>query len=157
VRLKEIALARGAVELSPGTTTGMAVGTEVAQPESAAIATAPMGAEVHGGVHRAGASRARGHRLGWRRRRLAGLWGFSLTQGALRSLGQARKRFEFLGAFASGWLGKHDRLVRGSGIAGPQPAEHQEDTHQRHETELVEQEGGYHGNAPADDGGRGTL
>ena len=38
--------ARGAVELSPGTATGMAVGTEVAQPEPAAIATARMGTEV---------------------------------------------------------------------------------------------------------------
>ena len=58
---------------------------------------------------------------------------------------------------ASGWLGWHDRLVRGNGAIGPQPAEHQEDAYQRHETELVEKEGGYHGNAPADNGVRGIL
>jgi hypothetical protein len=56
-------------------------------------------------------------------------------------LGQASKRFGFFGALASGWLGWHARLVRGSGIVGPQPAEHQEDVHQRHETEVVEKEG----------------
>ena len=36
-------------------------------------------------------------------------------------------------------------------------AEYQEDAHQRPETELVDKEGWYHGNAPADDGVRGTL
>ena len=86
-----------------------------------------------------------------------GLCGFSLTQGARRALGQASKRLGFLGALASGGLGWHERLVRGSGIVGPQPAEHQEDAHQRHETELVEKERWYHGNAPADDGVRETL
>ena len=86
-----------------------------------------------------------------------GLCSFSLTQGALRALGQARKRLGFLGALASGGLGWHERLVRSSGIVGPQPAEHQEDAHQRHETEVVKQEGWYQGNAPAEDGVRGTL
>lgn len=50
--LRKIAFARGAMELSPGTATGMAVGTEVAQPEPAAIATARMGAEMLGGIYR---------------------------------------------------------------------------------------------------------
>jgi hypothetical protein len=83
--------------------------------------------------------------------------GFSLTQGARRSLGQASKRFGFLEALASGRLDWHERLVRSSGIVGPQPAEPQEDAHQRHETELVDKESWYHGNAPADDGVRETL
>ena len=77
--------------------------------------------------------------------------------GARRSLRQASKRCGFLGALASGWLGWHERLVRGSGGVGPQPAEHQEDAHQHHETEWVDKEGWYHGNAPAEDGVRGTL
>ena len=42
--------------------------------------------------------------------------------------------------------------MRGSSVVEPQPAEHQEDAYQRHKTKLGEQEGGYHGNAPADDG-----
>jgi len=83
--------------------------------------------------------------------------GLSLTQGARRSLGQASKRCGLGGAFVSGWCGGHDWLVRGSGGVGPEPAEHQEDAHQRHETELVDKERWYHGNAPADDGVRETL
>ena len=135
----------------------MAIGAEIAPPQPAAIATARMGTEMLRGVHAAGPAGRRGHRLRWRRRRLGGLCGFLLTPGALRSLGQASKRFGFLGALASGWLGWHGRLVRGSSGVGPQPAEHQEDVHQRHETELVDKEGWYHGNAPAEDGVRGTL
>jgi hypothetical protein len=44
--LGKVAVARGAVELSPGTATGIAVGPEIPQPEPAAIATACMGTEV---------------------------------------------------------------------------------------------------------------
>ena len=136
---------------------GMAIGAQIAPPEPAAIATASMGAEVLRGIYGARPAVRRGHRLGWRRRRLGGMGGFALTPGARRSLGQASKRFGFLGALASGGRGWHERLVRGSGVVGPQPAEHQEDAHQCHETELVEKERWYHGNAPADDGVRGTL
>src|SRR5215475_4899931 len=153
----EIPLARGALELAPGPAIGMAIGAQIAPPEPAAIATASMGAEVLRGIYGARPAVRRGHRLGWRQRWLVGMGGFSRTQGARRSLGQAGKRFGFLGALASGWRGWHDQLVRGSGVVGPQPAEHQEDAHQRYETELVDEERWYHGHAPADDGVRGTL
>ena len=155
--LQKIPLARRAVQLAPGAAAGVTVGAQIAESKPAPIATAPMRAEVLRGLHGARPAVRRGHRLGWRRRWLGGLCGFSLTQGARRSLGQASKRFGFLGACTSGWLGWHARLVRGSSIVGPQPAEHQEDAPQRHETKLVEQEGRYHGNAPAEDGVRGTL
>src|SRR5215471_10134132 len=98
----EIPRARGALELAPGATIGMAIGPQIAPPQPAAIATASMGAEVLRGLHGARPAGRRGHRLGWRRRRLVGLCSFSLTQGALRALGQARKRLGFLGALASG-------------------------------------------------------
>ena len=62
-----------------------------------------------------------------------------------------------MGSLVSWGLGGRDRLARGSGVVGPQPAEHQEDVHQSNEPELVEKEGWYHGNAPPEDGGRGTL
>src|SRR5205823_13137171 len=42
---------RGAVALAPGAATGMAMGAEMPPPQPAAIATAPMGAEVLRGVH----------------------------------------------------------------------------------------------------------
>src|ERR1043166_176737 len=141
VVFREIPLARGALELAPGAAIGMAIGAQIAPPEPAAIATAPMGAEVLRGLHGARPAVCRGHRLGWRRRRRGGLCRLSLTQGAWRSLGQASKRFGFLGARASGWLGWHERLVRGSGVVGPQPAEHQEDANQRPEPEWVEKGG----------------
>src|SRR5262249_47948665 len=144
-----IPLARGALQLAPGAAMGMAIGAQIAPPQPAAIATAPMGAEVLRGLHGARPAVRRGPRLRWRRRWLGGLGGFALTPGARRSLGQASKRFRFLRALASGGRGWHDRLVRGSGVIGPEPAEHQEDAPQRHETEVVKQEGWYHGNAPA--------
>ena len=53
------------------------------------------------------------------------------------------------------WYGEHS-LNRFSVPMLPN-TQHQEDAQQRHETELVEQEGWYHGNAPVEDSGRGTL
>jgi hypothetical protein len=79
------------------------------------------------------------------------------TPGAMGPLGQSYKRFGFMGSLASWGLGWRNRLARGSGVVEPQPAEYQEDIHQSNEPELVEKEGWYHGNAPAEDGGRGTL
>ena len=81
-----------------------------------------------------------------------GLGGFSLTQGALRPLGQAGKRFGFLGARASRWLGWHNRLATGSGMIGLQQAEHEEDTYQSYKPKVVEKESRYHGNAPTKSG-----
>src|SRR4030095_112900 len=98
----EIPLARGALELAPGAAIGMAIGAQIAPPEPAAIATAPMGAEVLRGIHGARPAVRRGQRRGWRRRRLVGMGGFSLTQSALRSLGQAGKRRGRLGAWTFG-------------------------------------------------------
>ena len=42
-------------------------------------------------------------------------------------------------------------------LKGKRPEEKEITTAQRHETELVEKEGWYHGNAPVEDGVRGTL
>ena len=83
--------------------------------------------------------------------------GFALTQGAMGPLGQSCKRFGFVGTRASRRLGGHERLATGSGGGGPQPAEHEEDAHQSHEPELVDKEGWYHGNVPAEDGAMGAL
>ena len=77
--------------------------------------------------------------------------GLMLTQSALRPLGQAGKRFGFLGARASRWLGWHNRLATGSGMIGPQRAEQEEDTHQSYKPKVVEKESRYHGKAPTED------
>ena len=84
---RKIALARGALELSPGATTGMTVGPQVAQPEPAAIVTTAVGTKVHGRIHRPGAAVRGRHRLRgcWRRR--VGMGGLVFTQDALRPLG----------------------------------------------------------------------
>jgi hypothetical protein len=91
--------------LSPRAATGMAVGTPVPQPQPAAIATAPMGTAVHRGVHRAGASMARGQRLGWRRRRRVRMGRFMLTLGAMGPLGQVLQKVWVIGSLASWGLG----------------------------------------------------
>ncbi len=124
VMLRERALARGTLELSPRAATGMAVGAQVPQPQPAAIATAGMGTEVPRGVHRAGAAGGRGHRLGWHRRPRLGMRGFLRTQGTRRFVRQARKRFGVVGALAArceglGWLclGRH-------ALAGPGEVQH---------------------------------
>src|SRR5262249_49246213 len=120
-------------------------------PQPAAIATAPMGAKVLRGVHGARPAVRRGHWLGWCWRRHVGMASLMLTQGALRPLGQAGKRFGVLGARASRRLGGHNRLVTGSGMIGLQQAEHEEDTYQSYKPKVVEKESRYHGNAPTED------
>src|SRR5262245_18151805 len=153
MRLQKVACAGGALELAPGSTAGMAVGTQVPQLQPAAITTAPMGTEVHGGIHRAGASMARGSRLGWwRRRRRMGR--FMLTPGAMGPLDQSCKRLGVIGSLVSWGLGWRDRLARGSSGGGP---EHQEYIHQSHEPELLEKASWYHGHALPENGGRGIF
>src|SRR5262249_40397478 len=119
VSLQKVALTRGTVQLSPRTTTGMVVGTQVPQPQPAAIPIALMGAEVHGGVHRAGAAMARGPQLGWRRRRRGRMGRVMRTPGARVPLGQSCKRFGCMGSLASWGLGWRDWLARGSSGVGP--------------------------------------
>src|SRR5262245_25118546 len=98
VRLKKIRTACHAVQLPPGSTAGMAVGSEVAQSRPPMIVTARMRAELVLGVHLAWAS-PRGTGRRWRSRRWlrAGVDGV-LTGGTERLLGQADKGLRVLGA-----------------------------------------------------------
>ena len=64
VMLRKVALARGTVALAQRAAMRMAMGAQIAQPEPAAIATAPMGTAMPGGVHRVGAPEGRGHGVG---------------------------------------------------------------------------------------------
>src|SRR5215475_6031856 len=92
VVLRNVASARGTLELPPGATIGMAIGPQIAPAQPAAIATAGMGTEVPGGVHRARAAVGRGHRLGWHWRWRLGMHRFVLTQGTRRFVRQPRAR-----------------------------------------------------------------
>src|SRR5262249_13090925 len=98
--LGKIAFTGSAVELAPETATRMAVGTEIAQPEPAVIATAHMGTEVLGGIDRARASMRRRHWVGAHSRGRLGRRDILRTQGAARLLGQAGKRFGVVGVLA---------------------------------------------------------
>src|SRR5256712_9138514 len=93
VGLLEIALASRAVELQPGATTWMAVGTEIAQPRPAPIGTGGVRAELLRGVHLARASPAGDDRQ-WGGR-WQGLWslGRLLTGRTVRLVEEARKGF----------------------------------------------------------------
>ena len=106
--LREIPLARGALELAPGAAIGMAVGAQIAPPEPAAIATARVGTEVLRGVHSTRTSGGRRHGVRWHWRRRLGKRGLSLTQSARRPLGQSSKRLGLLGTCTFGL----ERLAR---------------------------------------------
>src|SRR5262245_49835793 len=103
--LRKIALARGPLEWAPGAPIGMLIGAQVPPPQPAAVIAAGMGTAMPRSVHCAGAAMGWGQRRGWHRRRHVRRGRFSLTQGALRSLGQVRKRYGVFGALASEWLG----------------------------------------------------
>ena len=62
--LQKVAATDAAQQLPPGTTTGMAIGTEIAPAHPAAIGTVGVGAEMRGGVHLATAPPC-GHDAGW--------------------------------------------------------------------------------------------
>src|SRR5262249_35655380 len=56
MRLQKIPLARRAVELPPGATTGMTIGSEIAKPQPPPVITTGMRTKVHGSVDRTGTS-----------------------------------------------------------------------------------------------------
>src|SRR5215470_5855285 len=102
VVLRNVASARGTLELPPGATIGMAIGPQIAPSQPTAIATAGMGTEVPGGVPRAGTAVGRGHRLGRHWRGRLGMRRFVLTQGTRWCVLQARERVGLGGALALG-------------------------------------------------------
>ena len=62
--LQKVAATDDAQQLPPGTTTGMAIGTEIAPAHPAALGTVGVGAERGGGIHLATAPPC-GHEAGW--------------------------------------------------------------------------------------------
>src|SRR5262245_35342724 len=107
---QKVALAPEAVQLSPGTAAGMAIGPQVVQPQPPAIVTIGVGTKMPRGVHRPGAPVRWGPGIGRHRSRGGGMHGVALTQSAVRPLREARQRFGLGGAFAlrprwHGWDG----------------------------------------------------
>src|SRR5262245_36289755 len=66
--LQKVAVARSAMELAPGTTTGMTVGAQIAQTEPPPVITTGMRTKVQRGVNLTGAPVRRGHGGWWYRR-----------------------------------------------------------------------------------------
>jgi hypothetical protein len=90
--LGKIAVARGAVKLTLGAATGMAIGPQVVQSQPAAIITSGVGTKVPGGVHRPGTAVRERHGIGPSRRRWRSLAGLVFTQHTVRLVRQALER-----------------------------------------------------------------
>src|SRR5262249_11756679 len=100
---EEVALAGRAMQLPPGTTARMPVGTEIASPHPAPRGTVRLGAEVRRRVHLARAA-ARGHEAGWRAPGRLGARHNGLHTGlAAGRVGEARKRLRDPRALAGWW------------------------------------------------------
>src|SRR5262249_32135051 len=127
MRFRKIALARRAVELTPGATTGMTVGPEIATPEPASVVTTGMRTKMPAGVDLTGTPVRRGHGVGRHWRRHLGKRGRLLTQGTGRLVCQARERFGLGGTLA---LGLRWRGWSGQAWLGPSDVQHDEEPHE---------------------------
>ena len=124
MRLQEIAFASGAVELTPGTTIGMAIGPQVARPQPAAISAVAVGTKVHRGVDDPGTPVGRVHGGVWQRRRWLGRRGFLVTQGTMGFLGRPCKRLRLFGALTPWCDGGSRSLLCRDASAGPGGVQH---------------------------------
>src|SRR5216684_6983356 len=121
----EIATTAGAMQLAPGATVGVTIGTDIAEPDPAPIVAGGMGAEVPRRVHLARAA-ARGHDTGWRApgRLGAGRVGL-LTGGTGGRAGEARKRLRVAGALARWQDGLHWSPLCRRALARPGSMQHE--------------------------------
>jgi hypothetical protein len=105
----------------------MTIGPQVVQPRPATIVTAEVGAEVHGGIDRPGASVRFRHRSRPSRRRWRGVRGVLFTQRTVGLLRQSSKGFGLAGASTLG-LGGHG--WGGLSGFGPREVQHDEEPHE---------------------------
>src|SRR5712671_7340160 len=148
VGLLEIASTAAAMQLAPRATAGMPVGSDIAQPYPAAIATVGIGTEMVGGVDLARPS-SRGSHAGWRATgRLGAVLVGLLTGGTGGRAGEARKRLRVAGALARrqrlGWP-----LLPCGTLVWPGIMQHDAEPEESQEHQLVEKEVCYHGKAPS--------
>src|SRR5262245_48138899 len=138
--LQKVSLTRGTVELAPRATTGMTVGTQIAQAEPPPVITTGMRTEVLRGVHLTGSPVRRDHGVGRYRRRRFGRRCVSFTQGAMRLLGEPLKGF---GLVRVGPLGLEGLWLDGCGWCthrafGPGEVQHDEEPDEGEQDELIE-------------------
>src|SRR5262249_29144385 len=125
--LGKIAVARGAVKLTPGAATGMAIGPQVVQSQPAAIITSGVGTKVPGGVHRPGTAVCERHGIGPSRRRWRSLAGLVFTQHTVRLVRQALERCGLGRTLALGLEGRAWRGGRGRAARRPAEMQHDEE------------------------------
>jgi hypothetical protein len=146
--LQKIATTDHTQQLPPGTPTGMAIGAEIAPTHPAPIGTIWVRAEVHRGIDVAAAPPCERDARGRSGRSLRVGIGGVLTGAAGRLGGEARKEFRrtvVLGPW--GWGGQGCR-ARG-GVARPRPLEHNAQSYECNQCELVEEQMRYHGKTPS--------
>src|SRR5437773_699187 len=124
VRLQKIALTGTAVQLAPGSTAGMPVGTEIAPVHPAPIVAVGIGAEMLCGVHLAWASPAGGNQRWGGRWRDLWVLGHLLTGRTVRLVDEARKGFRLAAAHTQWWCGLGWRRTLGTTVTWPHPMEH---------------------------------
>src|SRR5262245_11507615 len=139
VRLREIALARDTLQLTPSLATGMAVGANIATPEPAVIRAIVIGTELPRGVDGAPASPREDDHRRWRAR------GFEtsieplltgLTQGFVDISGEG---FGVFGPLAPGF-GRLERPLECRTSRGRAPDMHEEtDQHESDNEKLLKQ------------------
>ena len=157
VMLGKVAFAGRTVALTPRATAGMAVGAQVAQPQPAAVGTARMRTKVPRGVDGPGAAVGRGHRLGSYRRRWRERRRFLVAQDTERLVRQAAKRLRLLAACASGRAGyRGPRCLRPAG-AWPRQRQHDKESQESQDHQLIVKERWNHGIAPLYGGGNGGI
>src|SRR5215831_15179420 len=138
--LLEIAITARAMQPPPGATTGMPIGTDIAEPDPAPIGTVRMRAEMPRGVHLARPSPRR-HDTGWRATGCLGDGLVGLLTGGKEGLaGEARKRLRVAGTLARrrqrfGWL-----LIPSGTRVWPGIMQHDAEPEESQEHQLVEKE-----------------
>jgi hypothetical protein len=142
-------LIRRPPQLPPGTTTWVAICTDIVQAAPASIGTVGMGTEVHRGIHLTWASLGKGHRCGWLRRGWRRGHSLLLAGGTIGLMGETWKRFGFGRALAR-CLGRPERFgARGGAVVGPHHVEHETQPHKADEQQPVEKRIWNHGIIPS--------
>jgi len=143
--LLKVALTLETIQLTPGTATWMAIGSDVATARPPLIRTVGMGAEMPRGLHLARPS-PRGDDAGWRAPGRLGDVLVGLLTGGTRGLaGEARKGLGLTVALGQWAWGLRYRRTHGGGVAGPRPLEHDAQPHQGDQYQLIEKEIRDHG------------
>src|SRR5215813_7956703 len=124
MRLQKVAVAGCAVELSPGATTGMAIGAEVSQAQPAAIVTGGMRTEMPRGVNLTGAAGGRKYRIRPHRGLWRGVRCCLHAQGTRGLMGETRERLGLLGGLPSRPHGLGGRSLCRRPSAGPGSVQH---------------------------------